>query len=88
MDDYIRIATLENEIEGRLLGALLDGQCIPHAIQSFHDPVFDGIFQLQRGWGCVLGPRSKEAEILELLDQLRREAGEPAPPSPSTPDEP
>jgi hypothetical protein len=73
--EFIRIAVLDNEIEAQLVASILSEQNIPHWIQSFHDTAYDGLFQLQKGWGEVRSSLSYEQEILDLLDNLRTSDG-------------
>ena len=76
MDDVKRITLLDNAVEAGALSAMLEEKKIPHTIRSYHDAAFDGVFQPQKGWGCVEAPELYEAEILRLLGQLRDEAQE------------
>ncbi len=76
MDRYKKIATLDNEIEARLLDQALTDEGIDHALQSYHDAAYDGMFQLQKGWGVILGPIEYEPRILELLDAIRQPVDE------------
>ena len=71
MDQYLRIAGLDNDVEASLLDAILTDRGVPHALISFHDSAFDGIFQMQDGWGVVEGPGVAREEILEILKGLR-----------------
>ena len=50
---YVKVDILENEIEAQLLDSILNERNIPHHIQSYHDTAYDGLFQAQKGWGCV-----------------------------------
>lgn len=75
MDDYIRIATLENIVEAQLLESILHEREIPHTIQSFHDAAYDGVYQLTQGWGCVIAPADQQKNILYILSSLRQDAG-------------
>ncbi len=74
MEGYKKIATLENEIEARLLESILTERHIPHLMRSYHDTAFDGLFQTQKGWGYVGAPESYEEEIMEIISDLRRDA--------------
>ncbi len=65
---------LRNEIEASLLDVILEQDGIPHFVKSFHDRAYDGIFQLQNGWGCVDSPPQYKNGIRALLAVLRREA--------------
>ena len=79
MEDSTRIAEIENEIEAQALRAALDAEGIPHILRSFYDAAYDGIFQLQKGWGAVYAPPEYEAQVLAALDSIRQE--QPAPPT-------
>ncbi len=73
-DEYIKAATLENEIEARLLDSVLDERQIPHRMRSYHDTAYDGLFQAQKGWGYVSAPALHREEILEIIADLRKGA--------------
>lgn len=75
MDDYIKTATLDNEIETRLLVSILEEREIPHILQSYHDTAYDGLFQTQKGWGIIRVPPEHRQEVREILDELRQAAG-------------
>ncbi|MBW2644080.1 MAG: hypothetical protein JRC89_12125, partial [Deltaproteobacteria bacterium] len=49
--EFIDIAVLDNIIEAQLIKSILNEQNIPHLIRSFHDTAYDGLFQVQMGWG-------------------------------------
>ena len=72
MDDYIKVAILENEDEARLLDSILTEREIPHVMRSYHDTAFDGLFQTQKGWGHVSTPGIFEQEVLEIITDMRR----------------
>jgi hypothetical protein len=74
MEDYIKIATLENEIEARLLDSILTERNVPHLMRSYYDTAYNGLFQTQKGWGYVSAPEGYKEEILEILTDLRKEA--------------
>jgi hypothetical protein len=74
MEDYIKVATLDNEIEARLLESILDERDIPHRLRSYHDTAYDGLFQTQKGWGTINAPESYEDEIAEILSDVRKKA--------------
>jgi hypothetical protein len=74
MDEYVNIASINDLVEGQLLDSLLTQRQIPHNIQSYHDPAFDGVFQLQKGWGCVSAPAVHRKTILYLLSDMRKDA--------------
>ncbi|KPK29270.1 MAG: hypothetical protein AMK69_07165 [Nitrospira bacterium SG8_3] len=74
MEDYIKIATLENEIEAGLLDSVLTERNVPHLMRSYYDTAYDGLFQTQKGWGYVSAPEGYKEEIMEILADLRKEA--------------
>ena len=74
MDDYIKVTVLDNEIEAQLLDSILEERDIPHLIVSHHDTAYDGLFQTQKGWGHVSAPLPFKQEILEILDEVRKDA--------------
>ncbi len=74
MEDYKKIAVLEDEFEAGLLESILNEREIPHRMRSYHDTAYDGLFQAQKGWGFVAAPEQCEAEVREILADLREEA--------------
>ena len=68
---YIHICVLENLIEAQVLSAALDERGLPHRIRSYHDTAYDGLFQLQKGWGEVQAPESAGPEIRKMLEDIR-----------------
>jgi len=71
-EEFIKIATMENEIEAQLLDSILNEQDIPHLIRSYHDAAYDGIFIPQKGWGSVYAPESQRETIREIISNIRR----------------
>lgn len=74
MEDYIKAVTLDNEIEAGLIESILKQRGIPHRMRSYHDTAYDGLFQTQKGWGCINAPESYREEIREILSDVRKEA--------------
>ncbi len=74
MEDYIKVATLENENEAQLLDSILTERNIPHLIRSYYDTAFDGLYQAQKGWGHVSTLASYQEEIMEIISDLRKAA--------------
>jgi len=71
MDRFVRIATLDDEVQAEALDALLSGQNIPHVMASYHDAALDGLFQGSRGWGHVEAPEAFREQILTILADLK-----------------
>ena len=74
MEEYVKAATLDNEIEAGLLESILKERDIPHLMRSYHDTAYDGLYQTQKGWGVVNAPESYREEIKEILSDLREDA--------------
>ncbi len=77
MEDYIKVAILDNEVEARLIESILEEREIPHMLRSYHDTAYDGLFQTQKGWGEIRATKSFEKEILDIVGDVRSEAGTP-----------
>lgn len=73
---FVKIAVLENLIEAQLLSSILTQYEIPHRLRSYHDTAYDGLFQMQKGWGEVSGPSGVRQQILDALSELRSRAAE------------
>ena len=68
---FLKIAILDNMIEAQLMGSILDERDIPHRIRSYHDTAYDGLFQVQKGWGEIRAPARFKDQILEVLREIR-----------------
>ncbi|KPK46356.1 MAG: hypothetical protein AMK74_00545 [Nitrospira bacterium SM23_35] len=73
-EEYKKVATLENEIEARLLDSVLDERNIPHLIISYYDTAYDGLYQTQKGWGYISAPGAYLEKIREIISCLRKDA--------------
>ena len=73
MEAFIKIAALENTLEAQRIESILNEQNIPHRIRSFHDTAYDGLFQVQKGWGELFAPSDLKEEILEIIEMVRSE---------------
>jgi len=71
-EDFKKIVVLENEIEAGLMDSILAERGIPHRMKSYHDTAYDGIFQVQKGWGHVEAPESFRDEIIAIQQELPR----------------
>jgi hypothetical protein len=72
-EEYKKVATLENEIEARLLDSVLNERNIPHLIVSYYDTAYNGLYQTQKGWGYISAPGAYLQEIREIVSLLRKE---------------
>lgn len=71
MQEYIKITVLDNTIEAQLIVSILDERNIPHRMRSFYDTAYDGLFQVQKGWGEIFAPAAFKAEILEIIKEIK-----------------
>ena len=74
MEEFVKIAVLENGFEAQVLESILVERDIPHLMRSYHDTAYDGLYQTVKGWGNVSAPRSYREEIMEILSDLRKQA--------------
>lgn len=69
-DKIKKIISINNQVESDIIHKILDEKNIPHIIRSYHDSAYDGLFQLQRGWGYIEAPVEQEEEILAIYNDL------------------
>jgi len=74
MENYIKIAVLDNDFEAQMLESILKERQIPHLLKSYYDTAFDGLYQTQKGWGHISSPDQYSKEIKEILSDLRKTA--------------
>ena len=72
---FIKVAVLEDIIEAQLIVSILVEKKIPHRVRSFHDTAYDGLFQVQKGWGEIHAPQACESGIMEIIDDIRTQNG-------------
>ncbi|SDZ29387.1 hypothetical protein SAMN05660462_02562 [Proteiniborus ethanoligenes] len=66
-----KIVILSNEVEAKLMEEILRERQIPHIIQSYHSIVYDGIFQLNKGWGHVESEDQYKEEIISIYEDIK-----------------
>ena len=69
----IKIAVLENLIEADLVSSILSQRDIPHRLRSYHDTAYDGLFQMQKGWGELHAPRALQQDVLDIIEDIRKD---------------
>jgi hypothetical protein len=74
MSGIIKILIFKNEIEAILLDEILSKRQIPHIIRSYHDSAYDGLWQLQSGWGHIDAPEEYKDEILNIFDEMSQKS--------------
>ncbi len=70
MEEFKKILVLENEIEAQLMDSVLNERDIPHSLKSYHDTAYDGIYQVQKGWGHLEAPERYREEIINIYQDL------------------
>jgi hypothetical protein len=60
----VKIVVFNNEFEAKLLSEILTDKSIPHLIRSYHDSVYDGLWQMQSSWGHLEASPEYREEIL------------------------
>jgi hypothetical protein len=73
---YEKVAAIRNQIEALCLTGELEDRGVPHAIQSYYDLAYDGLFQASRGWGHVEAPPECKDEILAILGAMREKSAQ------------
>lgn len=63
---------LKNEAEASLLHGILEEDGVPHLIRSYHDRAYDGLWQMQEGWGYVETSERFPGGVKTLLEVLRK----------------
>lgn len=71
---FVKIAVLDSDIESQLVTSILTEQEIPHLLRSYHDTAYDGLFQMQKGWGEISAPLDYREDILEIISAVRNGA--------------
>lgn len=70
MKRAVKILVFNNEIEANLLDGILTERGIPHLIRSYHDSVYDGLWQSQSGWGHLEAQEAYREEILKIFNEM------------------
>jgi len=70
MSKQVKILLFKNEIEAMLLDEILTEKQIPHLIRSYHDSAYDGLWQIQSGWGHIEAPEEFRDEILSTYNHM------------------
>jgi hypothetical protein len=65
------IVVLDNKVEASILHSLLEEREIPHVMISYHDSAYNGIFQVQMGWGHVETPMDYIQEVRALYEDIK-----------------
>ncbi|MBC8385233.1 MAG: hypothetical protein H8E57_06915 [Candidatus Cloacimonetes bacterium] len=71
-ETFKKILVLNNEIEANLMKTELSKREIPHIIRSYHDSAYDGLFQMQKGWGIIKAPEEFEDRIKEIQRDISK----------------
>jgi hypothetical protein len=70
MENPEKILVLNNEFEAKLIEEILKDRNIPCFIRTFHDSVYDGLWEAQSGWGHLMAPPEYKDEILKIYSEM------------------
>jgi hypothetical protein len=70
--EFKKIVVLDSAVEAQVICSILDDRNIPYFTKSYYDTAYDGLFQVQKGWGEICAPVEYKEEILEIVDDLRK----------------
>ena len=70
MSKPVKILSLSNEIEAMLIDGLLNEKGIPHIMRTYHDSVYDGLWQTKSSWGHLEAPEEYHEEIMEIYNSM------------------
>jgi len=76
MSNPVKILSLDNEFQAMLLDDILKERAIPHIMKSYHDSVYDGLWQTQSVWGHIEAPEEYREEILEIFNNMSQDQTE------------
>lgn len=65
------VIPIEKEIEADFLRSVLKEKEIPSVFITYHDTAFDGLYQLNQGWGHVEVPLERANEVKQLYRQVK-----------------
>lgn len=68
-----------SEPEANVIKSILKKNGIHAEIQSYHDTAYDGLFQMQYGWGVLRVPEKDFAEAEKIVEEWRRAAPDELP---------
>jgi hypothetical protein len=66
------VIPIDKAIEADFLKSVLQERNIPHVFISYHDTAFNGVYQLQNGWGHVEVPIEFLAEVKSLYEEVQQ----------------
>lgn len=70
MNKPVKILVFNNEIEATLMDEILTDKNIPHILRSYHDAVYDGLWQTQSAWGHLEAPEEYSEEIFKIYKEM------------------
>lgn len=71
MEDYVKVETIDNEIESQIISDILTERDIPFVIRTYHDEAYGNLFQISKGWGKLYAPEDYKQEIKQIIEEIR-----------------
>lgn len=68
---FEKAAVLESPFEAQVVASMLEDEGVPHIVRSYHDTAYDGLFQMQKGWGEIRARPVDAARVRKILDLVR-----------------
>ncbi|MFO7760625.1 MAG: DUF2007 domain-containing protein [Desulfobia sp.] len=69
----------ENAAEADIIRQILEQNNISARITSFYDTAYDGLFQIQRGWGVINVSESDYEKAVKILENWKASAPQDLP---------
>lgn len=76
MEKTEKIVVLDNQIQAKLIEEILTEKKIPFIIRTYHDSAYDGLWQMQSGWGHIEASVEYKDEILEVYNSISESRSE------------
>ena len=73
VSEFIKVAGLENRFIADLVISALENEKIPYIIRTYKDTAYDGLFEMQQGWGALLIPQKFVDQASEIVKQIKEE---------------
>ncbi len=74
-EGMVIIDVLQGEIEAQIVSEVLEDRGVPHAMRSYRDSAYGGLFQFQGAWGTVLAPPEWADTVRDVIAEVRQSPG-------------
>jgi len=70
MGEFKKVFVVKDEVEASFWDMILQERDIPHILRSYHDSAYDGLFQMQKGWGVLYAAEEDHDAIHQIRQEL------------------